>query len=195
MINCIIAVCITVTIPAGLAGLHDTGLYGDGLWLYIDHKVYSCNCIWLWWPSLVACLRAIFLQTSKTSLGWSPGLVLASQLSLRVHSSCRLSSFHHHERESFGHATLSQVPAEHGCQRPILPVILVVVDECSEIYFELLINLLSLSISLWVVCGRGCTFDLKELVKLCGESGHELWPSVGDDFSGKPFVGPDFPLE
>ena len=36
-----IAVRITVTVPAGLAGLHDTGLYGDGLWPYIDRKVYG----------------------------------------------------------------------------------------------------------------------------------------------------------
>ena len=47
-----IAVRITVTVPAGLAGLHDTGLYGDGLWPYIDRKVYGRNRIRLRWPSL-----------------------------------------------------------------------------------------------------------------------------------------------
>ena len=65
---------------------------------------------------------------------------------------------------------------------PFKPIILTLVDEELKVLLNLLNDLLSLTISLWVVgCGSG-NLDAKKLVQLSHELGDKLSSMIADNF-------------
>ncbi len=68
------------------------------------------------------------------------------------------------------------------CERqPVGPIILSIVNEDSEILFDLLVNSFSLAIRLGMPGGRCVWRDVEQSVEFLHELGDELRASVGDD--------------
>ena len=65
----------------------------------------------------------------------------------------------------------------HG--QPVIPIILLFTHEDSQILLQLLVDALSLTISLGVVGCGCCDFDIKEAIEFAHELGHELRSTIG----------------
>lgn len=63
------------------------------------------------------------------------------------------------------------VVGEFSCGYPIHPVVQVIVPQQQEVFFQFLIDMLHLSVSLWRIDCQGVVLDLKLSVEVC----HELW--------------------
>ena len=78
------------------------------------------------------------------------------------------------------------------CQcKQFIPVILPLVDKEVEILFQLLVDLLHLSITLQMVGCSGSQLYAKEVVELSHQLHYELWTSVGNHLFWKSMQLPD----
>ena len=72
-----------------------------------------------------------------------------------------------------------------------MPVILSLSDKDPQVLFQLLVNLFSLSVCLWVVGCGGCTFDSEQPVQFLHERGDKLQSSVRYNLSREAVELPD----
>ena len=70
------------------------------------------------------------------------------------------------------------------------PVILSLIDEDLEVLLQLLIDLLSLAVTLRVVSSGSGKLDSKHPVAFPGKLSHKLRSTVGDNFARQPVVSP-----
>jgi hypothetical protein len=66
------------------------------------------------------------------------------------------------------------VVGEFGCLQELIPVVLFVAREDTDKLFELLVDALSLAVSLRVVSGGGSGFNTNKAPQLAGELNDEL---------------------
>ena len=71
------------------------------------------------------------------------------------------------------------------------PVILMLIDEQPKVLLQFLVDLLRLSVTLWVIGSGGCNLDPKHAVQFPSELCHELWASVRDYLVGYTVEFPD----
>ena len=74
-----------------------------------------------------------------------------------------------------------------------VPVVLPFSDEDPQVLFQFLVDLFRLSVDLWVVGGRCCSFDSQQSVQLLHEGGDKLRSAVGYDFPREAVEFPDIP--
>ena len=89
----------------------------------------------------------------------------------------------------------SVIVGELGYQDPLIPVILSLVDEELEELFDLLVDMLSLAISLWVIGCRCGNLDSEYLTESTHEFGDELHSLVTNHFLWKTVKLPDIVTE
>ena len=73
----------------------------------------------------------------------------------------------------------------------LVPVVLLVIGEDADELFELLVDVLCLTIGLQVVSSGGGRFDPYKTPKFSGELPNELWASVRDVLPQHAIVPPD----
>ena len=76
-------------------------------------------------------------------------------------------------------------------QKQFIPVVLPLIDKEVEILFQLLVDLLHLSITLQMVGCSGSQLYAKEVVELSHQLHYKLWTSVGNDLFQKSMQLPD----
>ena len=78
------------------------------------------------------------------------------------------------------------------CQwKQFIPVVLLLVDKEAEVLFQLLVDLLHLSITLRMVGCSGSQPYAEEAVELSHQLHYKLWTSVGDNLFQKSMQLPD----
>src|ERR1700731_3079874 len=80
------------------------------------------------------------------------------------------------------------VERELHCGQPLGPIVLEVINICLEIDLDLLVNLLSLPISLWVESGTWVHFHSNHGIELLHEPGYKLETPIAHNFVRHPMV-------
>jgi len=89
----------------------------------------------------------------------------------------------------------SIVVGKFGNRDPFVPIILSLVNKKPEELLDLLVDMFSLSVNLWVVSHGHSHFNTKDLAESPHEFGDELSPSVTDHFFGEAVEFPDIVTE
>src|SRR6266481_1157607 len=78
---------------------------------------------------------------------------------------------------------------------PFVPVVLSLINEESKELFDFLVDMFGLPVCLWVVGGRCCDFDPKELTESPHEVQDKLGSSITNDFLREAVEFPDIVLK
>jgi hypothetical protein len=73
----------------------------------------------------------------------------------------------------------------------VIPIILTLIDEDTEILLEFLIDSFRLAVPLGVISRGSCQFDSEESVQLLSELGNKLGATIGNHFLRKAMKSPD----
>ena len=76
-------------------------------------------------------------------------------------------------------------------QKQFIPVVLLLVDKEAEVLFQLLVDLLHLSVTLPMVSHSGSQLYAEEMVELSRQLRYELWTSVRNNLFQKSVQLPD----
>src|ERR1700678_3740776 len=75
--------------------------------------------------------------------------------------------------------------------KEFVPVVLSLVDEYTKVLFQLLIDLLRLSIALRMISSGSCKLDSEKAIQLPSKFRHKLWTSIRQHFSSQAMMLPD----
>ena len=97
---------------------------------------------------------------------------------LRFEAHSRVTAAVEHERGLLRGRVDMVVVREFAKGEEFVPVVLSFIHEEAKELLQLLVNVFSLAVRLWVVCGGRREFDTEEAVEFAGEVGDELWASI-----------------